>query len=169
MSAPIDAQKIYSITGPEPVLLTLYLLRSLASLVFFPLVFIPLWIRYATLRYQFDGESVRKSYGLVFRHEDLVQYARIQDLHLSRSLLERWLGLATIQIQTASGSAAAEMTIEGLTNFEEVRDFLYARMRGARFGEEEIPDVPTAEPVDEVVELLTAIRDELRFLRRERP
>lgn len=33
-------------------------------------------------------------------------------------------------MQTASGSAGAEMTIEGLKEYEEVRDFLYSKMRG---------------------------------------
>jgi putative membrane protein len=168
MPRPIDPRKIYAITRPEPVLLTFYLLRSLASLVFFPLVFLPLLVRYLTLRYRFDEESVRKSYGLIFRKEGLVQYARIQDLHLTRSLLQRWLGLARIEVQTASGSAAAEMTIVGLTNYEEVRDFLYSRMRGARFGEEE-PSPHDVEEPDEAVALLTEIRDELRLLRGRRP
>jgi putative membrane protein len=166
---PIDPRRIFAITRPEPILLTLYFLRALASLVFFPIVIVPLLFRYYTLRYKFDEESVRKSYGLIFRHEDLVQYARIQDLHLSRGLLERWVGLGTIQIQTASGQASAEMTIEGLTNFEELRDFLYARMRGARFGEEDESAKQPAQGGDEVVELLAEIRDEIRLLREGRP
>ncbi|MEW5765965.1 MAG: PH domain-containing protein, partial [Acidobacteriota bacterium] len=59
-------------------------------------------------------------------------YARIQDIHLVSNVVERWLGLARIQIQTASGSARAEMTIEGIREFELLRDFLYSRMRGAQ-------------------------------------
>lgn len=166
MARKFDPESIYAITQPEPVLLTLYFLRSLASLVFFPVVFIPLLIRYLTLRYSFDDQSVRKSYGWLFKHEDLVQYARIQDLHISRTLLQRWLGLATIEVQTASGSAVAEMTVEGLTNFEEIRDFLYSKMRGARFDEEdEEEEAPVVEEVDEALTLLTEIRDEIRLLR----
>lgn len=42
--------------------------------------------------------------------------------------------MARIQIQTASGSAKAEMTIEGVPQFEALRDFLYSRMRGAKGG-----------------------------------
>lgn len=169
VARPIDSQSIYSITRPEPVLLTLYLLRSLAGLIFFPLIFIPLLIRYLTLRYAFDEESIHKTYGLIFRKEDLVQYARIQDLHLSRGLLQRWLGLATIEIQTAAGSAASEMTLEGLSNFEEIRDFLYSRMRGARFGEEEGEGPALVMETDAAVILLTEIRDEIRLLRGRRP
>ncbi len=50
------------------------------------------------------------------------------------NVVERWLGLARIKIQTASGSAKAEMTVEGIAQFGALRDFLYARMRGTRMG-----------------------------------
>lgn len=167
MSKKFDEERILAITGPESSLLTLYFLYALGAVIFFPIVFIPLLIRYSTLRYQFDEHGIRKSHGLLFKHEDLVQYARIQDLHLSRNLLQRWLGLATLEVQTAAGAAAAEMAIEGLSNFDELRDFLYSKMRGARFGESDEDD-ETAAPAhgqsDDVVDLLTQIRDELRLL-----
>jgi putative membrane protein len=72
------------------------------------------------------------SWGILFRREIIINYARIQDIHLRSNLVERWLGLAKILIQTASGSASAEMTLEGLKEFEAVRDFLYSRMRGVK-------------------------------------
>jgi putative membrane protein len=74
--------------------------------------------------------SVR--WGALFRREVTLNYARIQDLHLSSNVIERWLGLAKIQVQTASGGASAEMTVEGLLDVERLRDFLYSRMRGAK-------------------------------------
>ncbi|GIW82707.1 MAG: hypothetical protein KatS3mg105_4514 [Gemmatales bacterium] len=172
MAKSFDVQRIYSITRPESGLLILYLIRSLGALIFFPLVFIPLAIRYATLRYRFDEDSIYKSYGLFFKQEDLVQYSRIQDLHVSKGLIERWLGLGTIEVQTAAGSATAEMTIEGMANCEEIRDFLYWQMRGARFGdqdEEQEPHAGSGEPADTVVSLLTEIRDEIRLLGGQHP
>jgi putative membrane protein len=70
-------------------------------------------------------------WGILFRREVMLSYARIQDIHLTSNFIERWLRLARIQVSTASGSAAAEMTIEGLQEYELVRDFLYTKMRGA--------------------------------------
>lgn len=165
MAAKVDPSRIYSITRPDPSLLTLYVLYSILTFVMFPIVLTYLLIRYYTLQYRFDDQGVRMSHGLLFRSESLVQYSRIQDLHISRGLLERWLGLATIQVQTAAGSASPEMTLVGIRNFEEVRDFMYSRMRGARYGEED-PSAPehSGKP-DEVVALLTEIRNELRWLR----
>ena len=72
------------------------------------------------------------SWGILFRKETIVNYARIQDIHLRSNIVERWLGLGRVLVQTASGNAGAEMTLEGLKEFEAVRDFLYARMRGVK-------------------------------------
>jgi hypothetical protein len=55
----------------------------------------------------------------------------VQDIHLRRNLLERWLGIGRVQVQTASGGGGAELVIEGVAEFVEVRDFLYSKMRGA--------------------------------------
>ena len=68
--------------------------------------------------------------GILFRRETNLTYARIQDIHLRSGLLQRWLGLANVQIQTASGSAGPELVIEGFKEYEAIRDFLYTRMRG---------------------------------------
>jgi putative membrane protein len=84
------------------------------------------------MRYKFTEEGISMSWGILFRHEVILNYARIQDIHLRSNIVERWLGLARVLIQTASSSSAAEMTLEGIKNFEEVRDFLYSRMRGVK-------------------------------------
>jgi putative membrane protein len=167
----IDEQQVYGITRPDGKLLILYVLRCLLTGPAFPFVFLPLFFKYETLKYRFDDEGVTMAWGLLWRREIFLTYARIQDIHLSRGLFERWLGLGTINVQTASGSSSAEMAIVGLTEYEMLRDFLYSRMRGARFGEtpdDEQADAtppPGAEPADETLELLTDIRDELRALR----
>jgi putative membrane protein len=80
------------------------------------------------------------------------------------NLIERWLGLGRVQIQTASGQSGAEMTIEGLPDFEFVRDELYQRMRGAR--RESKPALASGAP-DDVVHALNAATAELRALRED--
>lgn len=127
-----DSSAILTIERPHPKLMRLYWLRSL---VFppFSLIALPfLYFRYHTMRYRFDDEGVSMSWGILFRREVSLSYGRIQDIHLTSGIFQRWLGLADLHIQTASGSSAAEMTIEGLVEFEAVRDFLYSRMRGVR-------------------------------------
>jgi putative membrane protein len=115
---------------PHRNLLRYYLLTAL---LFGPAVLfaaIPLYFRYRTLRYDVDGEGITMRWGILFRREVSLTYARIQDIQLTSNVVERWLGLARIQLQTASGSSTAEMTIEGILDVEAMRDFLYTRMRG---------------------------------------
>ena len=158
----VDADAIFGLTRPDRKLLTLYVIYSLMSNVAFPFVFLPLYFRYITLRYRFDKEGVAVSHGLLWRRESYLTYARIQDIHVSRNIFERWLGIGTVQIQTASGSSSAEESISGVTQFHEIHNFLYARMRGHTL------KVGTETAATETVstgEILKGIRDELRTIR----
>jgi putative membrane protein len=134
-----------------------------------------LYFRSHTLRYRFDEEGIHMRVGILFRREVNLTYARIQDIHLGSNVIQRWLGLANVQIQTASGSVGAELVIEGFKEFEVIRDFLYTRMRGyrapstgaARFSQEPGASGSGAgsEANAEVTSLLLGIRDELRRTR----
>ena len=95
-----------SITRPDDSLLTYYLIVSALSLVAFPFVFVPLFIRFKTLCYRFDDEGVAMSWGFFFRREIYLTYRRLQDIHVTRNILERWMGLAKVPIQTASAAPA---------------------------------------------------------------
>jgi len=101
------------------------------------------------------------AWGVLFRREILLTYRRIQDIHVRRNIVHRWLGLAAVSVQTASGTAGAEMTIEGVLEPEKLRDWLYSKMRGAWGEAEPAP----GKPADEALALLREIRDELRALR----
>jgi putative membrane protein len=126
-------EKIRALERPDKALLRYYVLASLPTILFPPLFLVFLflgWVRYSTLRYTFTEEGVSMRWGRLFRREIILNYARIQDIHLRSNVVERWLGLSRILVQTASGSAGAEMTIEGLKEYGDVRDFLYSKMRG---------------------------------------
>jgi putative membrane protein len=131
-----------------------------------------LFFRYHTLRYRFDDEGIHMKVGILFRREVNLTYARIQDIHLRSGVIQRWLGLANVQIQTASGSSGPELIIEGFKEFEAIRDFLYSRMRGYQThpGSAATPAAtttltPTQSGEAEAVSLLLSIRDELRRTR----
>ncbi len=170
---PVDAARVQAITRPDPRLWTLYIIYCVLSNVALPFTILPLYFRYKTLRYRFDDHGVSVSYGLLWRRETYLTYARIQDIHVTRNIFERWLGLGTVMIQTASGSAAAAESIVGLTAFQDVRNYLYARMRGHR-GRSSVQAVTAGDAAqyaltsganDVAVEALTGIRDELRAVR----
>jgi putative membrane protein len=147
-----------------------------------------LYFRYHTLRYRFDEEGIHMKVGILFRRETNLTYSRIQDIHLRSGILQRWLGLANVQIQTASGSAGPELVIEGFKDYEAIRDFLYTRMRGyqtrlssprpltdqvsplaASSADGQVPaqsaSAPSTAGDTEMVSLLLGIRDELRRTR----
>jgi putative membrane protein len=174
----------FGITRPSPVLMTYYALVSLVAGPAFPFVLLPLICKYVTLRYRFDDKGISMSYGVLFKRETLLTYRRIQDIHLTHNIVQRWLGLATVSIQTASGSAGAEMAIEGILEAEALRDFLYQRMRGARgLGTENASETarstapdgsavannsPSSADGEEVTVLLRDIRDALVTLAKQR-
>lgn len=162
--SPIDRR-------PDQSLLVWYFIGSFALGPFFVLALLPLYFRYHTLHYTFDEEGISMRWGILFRREISLTYARIQDIHLTSNVVERWLGLAKIQIQTASGSSSAEMVIEGLKDFEAIRDFLYTRMRGVKEGKPARSLVGGAavssEGLDAVVAALRETAAELRALRDE--
>jgi uncharacterized membrane protein YdbT with pleckstrin-like domain len=166
---PADEQKILALERPHPDLWKYYIICAIltgpAVVVSLPYFF----FRYYTLRYRFDAEGIHMRVGILFRKEVNLTYARIQDIHLQSGLIQRWLGLANLEIQTASGSATAELVIEGFKEFEAIRDFLYTRMRGYKSSHAQSSSVP---PISngtggdaEVVSLLHEIRDELRRTR----
>jgi putative membrane protein len=171
----MDHAAVRAIERPDPRLMTLYVLQALMTLVAFPIVIVPLYFRYHTLRYRIDDEGVSASWGILFRREVYVTFRRIQDIHVSRNLFERWLGIGKVEIQTASGSSSAELTFEGMTEYEAVRDYLYSKMRGvAADSHGPAGGIPHATAThgaaaaadDELVALLREIRDDVQAARR---
>jgi putative membrane protein len=151
--------------------MTYYWILAACSLLAFPVTLFLLWVKYRTLRYRFDDEGVWRAQGMLWRSEVNITYRRIQDIHLTNGLIQRWLGLATVSIQTAAGSASPEVTIEGVLEAEALRDFLYTKMRGVR---DHAPPAshgagPIPETGDEALALLVDIRDALRRLEARTP
>ncbi len=83
-----------SITRPEPALMTYYAITAAMTVVGFPFVVLPMYFKYHTLRYRFDDKGIAMTYGILFRREVYLTYRRIQDIHVTRNLLQRWMGLA---------------------------------------------------------------------------
>lgn len=149
---------IQAIQRPRESLFTYYVLKAIASNIAFPILFPYLYFRYHTMRYRFDIDGIHMKWGIIFRREILLNYSRIQDIHLRSNLIERWLGLARIEIQTASGAASANMTLEGMEDPERMRDFLYSRMRGTREDKAGAPSDPLAAVLHEIAGELRQIR-----------
>lgn len=152
--------EVQAIERPVPALLAYYAIVSLLGSVAFPIVLAVLYFRYHSLRYRFDDEGVSMQVGVLFRREMHVTYAKMQDIHLSRGLLERWLGIGTVRVQTAGAGAMGDLTIVGTRQAEAIRDYLYASMRGVRGTPDGTP-LPSAHTNSDARALLRAIASEL--------
>lgn len=166
----VTDQEILALERPHPDLWKFYMLRSIYLLPLLPVYLIELlvaWFRYHTLRYRFDDRGVHCSWGILMRHEVNVAYSRMQDIHLTSGVLQRWLGLAVVQIQTASSNSGAELAIEGFKEAEQIRDFLYRRMHDARpvRSSAALPAAAVSAEPSELISALARVRDELRATR----
>ncbi|MCI0745526.1 MAG: PH domain-containing protein [Verrucomicrobia subdivision 3 bacterium] len=158
-------ERIMRLERPHASLWKYYVIRAILTGPGIVATLPYLFFRYHTLRYRFDEEGIHMRFGILFRREINLTYARIQDIHLKSGFIQRWLGLADVEVQTASGSATAEIVIEGFKEFAEIRDFLYTRMRGYQ-AQRVSPKAPSTPPTNnELKTLLTGIRDELRRTR----
>jgi len=175
----MDDASIRAIRRPHPHLLYLYFLQAAATLIAFPIVFPPLFFKYHTLKYTFDDEGISAAWGFLFKREIFLTYRRIQDIHVSRNLIERWLGIGKVEIQTAAGSSSAELALEGMEHWDQVRDYLYRKMRGtgpdeASGGETALASGSSASGTssvvaggtDDAVTLLRAIKADVEAVRR---
>lgn len=167
---PLTEDAIHALERPHPDLLKYYILQCLVFPPAFPFLILPAYFRYHTMRYKFTDEGISMRWGILFRREVIINYARIQDIHLRTNIVERWLGLARILVQTASGNASAEMTIEGLKEFEALRDYLYSRMRGVKnpAPRTAAASTPTAATAEHDAELAAALREVAAELRATR-
>jgi membrane protein YdbS with pleckstrin-like domain len=124
---------------------------------------------YRSLSYEIHEDEVIVRVGIVTQSVKHVPYRTVTNLTVRRGILDRWLGLGSLDIQTAgiSGTSKAEQSLVGLENTDEVYALVAAalrRFRGAMAptaaGEEgEAKQAPSAD------ETLTALLGEVRAIR----
>jgi len=123
---------------------------------------------YRSLAYEIQEDEVIVRVGIWTKSVKHVPYRTMTNLTVKRDILERWLGIGTLNIQTAgmSGTTGVEEKLVGLTNVEEVYEIVVTelhRFRGSM--------APTAagvegEPAVSTTDTLSAILSEVRAIRR---
>lgn len=68
-------------------------------------------------RYNLSQDTFNKEYGVIMKRYVSIPYARIQNVDVQRTLLDRFFGLSTIFIQTAgaSGIVGSEGVLPGIS------------------------------------------------------
>jgi putative membrane protein len=96
-------------------------------------------VRYHGFTLTVDGGEMRKRYGLLTLHEGSVPLERVQAIRVEESLPRRWLGLASLSIETAGGTPGARGGAEAFVPLAR-RDDVPRLVRGI-FGDADA-DVP---------------------------
>jgi hypothetical protein len=91
---------------------------------------------YNSMHYKLTDHELIWHRGVWFRNTGIVPYNRITNVDIEQGPVSRRFGLASIKIQTAGYSAPnarkAEITIEGMRNFEEIRDTVMNMVKGQK-------------------------------------
>ena len=94
-------------------------------------------LTYRFWRYQMAEKAFKKEHGVIWKKYVSIPYGRIQNVDIRRGVIERLLGLSSLQIQTAGYSFGgkkgirAEGYLPGLSRekAEEIRESLVNRVR----------------------------------------
>lgn len=92
--------------------LTIIAISTASAFVLFLIYQVLNWAFY-TYRYE-EGYLHIKS-GVVFKKERSIKRERVQTVNIRRGLLQRLLGLASLQVETAGGGAESEMSLTAVT------------------------------------------------------
>ncbi len=122
---------------------------------------------YRSLAYEVQDDEVIVRAGIWTKSVKHVPYRTVTNLTVKRDILDRWLGIGTLNIQTAgmSGTTGAEESLVGLTDVQEVYEIVVTELR--RFRGSMAPTAAEVEGAPAVVSTaaLSAILTEVRAIR----
>jgi uncharacterized membrane protein YdbT with pleckstrin-like domain len=155
-------------TGPFGLILYYVILPVLLGFIFAYLWAGLYWNNY---KFEVGPEKITITRGVIGKRVVNIPYERVQNVNIWRGVLERIYGIYSIQIETAGGFSimsaggygtrmAAEGSIQGLTQPEQLADYIIAKSKG----KETLQDTPADKVMnkDEMIKLL-----EERLLRGE--
>jgi len=102
------------------------------------LIFTAYWIQkyYVSMIYKLTGDEMIWRRGVWFKKTGVVPYNRITNIDIAQGPVSRKLGIASLKIQTAGYSAptsrSSEIKIEGMEDFEELRELIMRFVRGRK-------------------------------------
>jgi membrane protein YdbS with pleckstrin-like domain len=151
-------------SGPRTALVVLAVCTALNGLWWVPTM---IWssFYYRSLSYEIGDDQVIVRQGVLTRAVKHVPYRTVTNITVKRGLIDRWLGLGTLEIQTAgiSGTQQAEQSLAGLTDPDEVYDLVVAQLHRFRGGM--APTQAEMEAPGNANETLAALLAEVRAIR----
>ncbi len=122
---------------------------------------------YRSLRYEIHEDEMIMYVGVVTKSVKHVPFRTVTNLTVKRGILDRWLGIGTLDIETAGMSSTQgvpEQSLVGLENPQEVYEMVVAALHRFRSGmaptsaEEEAPAAATPEVLNAILAEVRAIR-----------
>ena len=119
---------------------------------------------YRSLRYEVQDDEVVVHVGIWTKSVKHVPYRTVTNLQVKRDIVDRWLGIGTLNIQTAgmSGQTGAEERLVGLSDVQGVYESVAGELRRFRGGmaptQADVEVEPTAVPQDGLREILAEVR-----------
>jgi uncharacterized membrane protein YdbT with pleckstrin-like domain len=91
---------------------------------------------YRSLRYEVQDDEVVVNVGIWTKSVKHVPYRTVTNLQVKRDVVDRWLGIGTLNIQTAgmSGQTGAEERLVGLSDVQDVYESVAEELRRFRGG-----------------------------------
>jgi len=122
---------------------------------------------YRSLSYEVQDDEVIVRAGIWTKSVKHVPYRTVTNLTVKRDILDRWLGIGTLNIQTAgmSGTTGAEERLVGLTDVQEVYEIVVTELRRFRGGMSPTAAEAEGEPAITSTDALSAILTEVRAIR----
>ena len=123
---------------------------------------------YRTAGYRFTDDEVEFRRGVFFQQQTTVPYNRITNVGISQGPIERLVNAGAVGIHTAGygGQVGAELTIGGVSDFEDIQEQILEQVRErparATEGDELVDVVP---PQETQSDNSGAMLDELRQIR----
>jgi uncharacterized membrane protein YdbT with pleckstrin-like domain len=127
---------------------------------------------YRSLSYEIQNDEVIVRVGILVKSVKHVPYRTVTNITTKRDIFDRWFfGLGTLNIQTAgmSGAKGAEERLVGLPNVQDVYEMVATelrRFRGAMSPTAADLDQARADDAPDGSEILSAILEEVRAIRR---
>ncbi|WP_458189105.1 PH domain-containing protein [Haladaptatus sp. NG-WS-4] len=129
--------------------------------------FLTWWIPafFRTADYRFTDDEIEYRRGVFFQQKTTVPYNRITNVDAAQGPLQRLVDAGQVGIHTAGygGQTGAELTIDGVTDFEDIKEQVLARVRrrppeATESGETGEVTIPQADRETETHELLVELR-----------
>lgn len=89
------------------------LFAIIMSTVYFMICFIVAMITYNSFFFSIDSSGFEKEYGVFFKRHVGIPYEQIQNVNITRTIFDRILGIARLDIETAGSSSPRKREIVG--------------------------------------------------------